>query len=251
MDSDILELQRTLYTSKNPTRRWLHTQRRDLIVDALRRCASQGPRERALEVGFGSGVYLPTLSVLFDEVIASDMEEIYLKAAADLNRTYPNLRIIHDDITHTKLSAERFDLILCTEVIEHIADSKKALANLHDLLKPGGTLVLSTPQPWSFLELTAKIAFMPGIIDLVRLIYREPVLETGHINLMTGKEVTTQLNAAGFRIRERFISGMYLPIIAEASGRSGLRLEQWLEPKLLHGPLSWMIWTQYYIAEAA
>jgi len=250
LESEVVKLQRTLYTSGNPTRRWLHCNRRALIIDAMKRSGSNGRHERALEVGFGSGVYLPVLSELYREVIASEIEDAHLRLSHVLKASHPNLNVIFDDITRTNLPEKHFDLILCTEVVEHLADSAPAIAAMHRLLKPGGILVLSTPQRWSPLELTAKVALMPGIIDVVKAIYREPVIETGHINLMTEKEVTGQLQAAGFRIRERFTSGMYLPLIAEFLGEFGLRLENFLELKLKHSRFSWLLWTQYYIAEA-
>src|SRR5262245_43166813 len=166
-DTELVELQETLYTSKNPTRRWLHCTRRDWIVDELQRYAYEGRRDRALEVGPGSGIYLPVLAKLYTEVTASDVEQAYLKHAGALIASNPNLSLVSDDITHTKLPEASFDLILCTEVIEHISDSASAIAGMHHLLKAGGILVLSTPQRWSLLELTSKIAFMPGVINLV------------------------------------------------------------------------------------
>lgn len=248
-ESELVELQQAIYTSKNPTRRWLHCTRRDWIMDALQRYTYEGRCERALEVGPGSGIYLPVLAGLYKEVAASDVEQAYLKHASALVTLYRNLSLVPDDITHTKLPEGSFDLILCTEVIEHIRDSFAAIAGMHRLLKTGGILVLSTPQRWSPLELTSKIAFMPGIIDLVRLVYKEPILETGHINLMTDTQVTRQLESTGFRICERFKSGMYLPLIAEFMGQPGLRLEQWLESKLRDGSMDWLLWEQYYIAK--
>jgi 2-polyprenyl-3-methyl-5-hydroxy-6-metoxy-1,4-benzoquinol methylase len=247
-ESELAELQRTLYVSRNPTRRWLHCSRRALITDAIKRF---GRKELALEVGFGSGVYLPVLSELYQEVTASDVEDAHLRLSPMLQASHPNLQVVFDDITHSNLPEKHFDLILCTEVVEHIPDSASAIAGMHRLLKPGGILVLSTPQRWSPLEVTAKIAFMPGIIDVVRAIYREPIIETGHINLMTEEEVTDQLTAAGFHIRERFTSGMYLPFVAEFLGEFGLRLEKALELKLNESRFSWLLWTQYYIAEAS
>jgi len=246
---ELLELQQTLYASKNPTRRWLHCVRRDWIFDAIQRYGTAHPG-RALEIGPGSGLYLPLLANRFQEVIAADIEDAYLNHANTLVAAHPNLRPVVDDITRSRLPQRSFDLILCTEVVEHIADSARAIAEMHRLLKPGGFLILSTPQRYSPLELTAKIAFLPGIVDVVRMIYREPVLEMGHINLLTTVQVTAQLERPGFKIREQHKSGVYVPLLAEFAGTAGLRLEQWLEPRLRDSPLAWLLWTQYFVAEA-
>ncbi len=142
--AELVTLQRIIYTSKNPTRRWLHTMRRDWIVSALRRCATRA-NGRVLEVGFGSGTYLPVLAELYREAVASDVEQAHLERAADLTATYPNLRIVADDITQTRLPEASFDAILCSEVLEHTADPARALVRMGRLLKPGRPLVLSTP----------------------------------------------------------------------------------------------------------
>jgi SAM-dependent methyltransferase len=244
--TELVDLQETLYRSANPTRRWLHCTRRDWIMQTLQRYAN--PSGRALEVGPGSGIYLPTLAKLFGQVVAVDIEAAYLRHATRLCQTLPNLTLMGDDICASALPASSFDLILCTEVIEHIRDSGAALQGMRRLLKPGGILLLSTPQRYSPLELTAKIAFLPGVIQLVRHIYREPVLETGHINLMTARTVQRQLQDAGFGIVEQHRSGMYLPLIAEFGGQRGLQLLQWLAHKLREGAGSNLLWTQYYVA---
>lgn len=246
-EADLIKLQETLYTSANPTRRWLHCTRRDWIKNALHRYSLIN-RGRALEVGPGSGIYLPVLAHLFHEVIAMDLEPVFLEHAKTFTGTYPNIHLILGSITKADFLDNHFDLILCTEVIEHIANSFAAFKEMYRLLKPGGILVCSTPQRYSTLELMGKIAFKPGIINLIRLIYREPILETGHINLMTEKQLWDQMESAGFQIREYFKSGLYLPLIAEFMGSFGLRLEQWLESKLCHGPFEGLLWTQYYIA---
>lgn len=248
-EAELVELQRTLYASANPTRRWLHCTRRDWIIDALRRWAPP-IRGQALEVGPGSGVYLPVLAELFERVVASDVEPAYLKFAAPLAERFANLRLLADDIAASKLPAREFDLVLCTEVLEHIADSRAALAGISRLLRPGGVLILSTPQPYSPLEIASKLAFLPGIIQIVRLIYREPVLDAGHINLLGSRSLEQQLSELGFQIVERHTSGLYLPLVAEFAGRYGLKLEQWLEERLRGGPAQALLWTQYYVARA-
>lgn len=249
---ELVDLQETLYTSSNPTRRWLHCSRRDWIVNALQRHASTSTDNpaTALEVGPGSGIYLPILCELFTEVSGVDIEPVYLDHARPLLKKYAHLSLKVDDITNSKLSPQSFDLILCTEVIEHIPDSKRALSEMHKLLKPGGALILSTPQRYSPLELAAKVAFLPGVIQLVRLIYGEAILDSGHINLMTETEVTKQLHNAGFTIERRHKTGLYLPLIAEFARNKGLQLEQSLEQKIRGGKLDWLLWTQYFVARA-
>lgn len=249
-ETELVRLLETLYASKNPTRRWLHRTRREWIVAKLRERARAGAR-RALEVGFGAGVYLDTLAESFTEATATDVDEGNLRHAAAIAARHPNLTLLRDDILETALPERAFDVILCSEVIEHFPDSAGALAAMRRLIAPEGRLILSTPQRYSLLELACRVALAPGVINLVRRIYGEAVFETGHVNLLTARAATEQIASAGFRVRERFSSGMYLPVAAEFGGERGLRLERWLENRARGGRMDWMLWTQYYVAEPA
>ncbi len=239
---EIVALQQTLYSSKNPTRRWLHLTRKAWIEAALR---DAGPGHAALEVGPGSGVYLPALAAHFESVTASDISEAHLEYLAPL---FPDVTIMRDDITSSALEPGSFDLILCSEVVEHIPDSAAAIRGMYALLRPGGALVLSTPQRYSPLELASKIAFLPGVVQVVRWVYGEPVLEQGHINLMTRTTVRAQLEAAGFRVERENFTGVYLPLVAEFTGGIGLRLAKAIEQMLPGTVLQGLLWTQYYAA---
>jgi 2-polyprenyl-3-methyl-5-hydroxy-6-metoxy-1,4-benzoquinol methylase len=249
-NDELLALQRTLYDSRNPTRRWLHRTRRDWICARLERLAA-GDRRAALEVGPGSGVYVPLLARLFERVTVSDVHDAYLDAARLVAAGHPNVTVVQDDVRRPALPAASFDVVLCTEVIEHVVESRAALAGMRRLLRPGGVLLLSTPQRFSPLEVCSKIAFLPGVITLVRLVYREPIIPTGHVNLLTAGEARRQIEDAGFAIRESHTSGLYLPVLAEAGGEPGRRLAAWLEDRIRGGPLDRLLWTQYYVAVAA
>ncbi|MGH9124291.1 MAG: class I SAM-dependent methyltransferase [Acidimicrobiales bacterium] len=243
----LLELQDTLYRSKNPTRRWIHTRRKEMIEGLLRQVGGPGVA-RAMEIGPGSGLYLPLLAELATEVYATDIEPSFLDRAREQLAGNDQARFVVDDITRTDLPEASFDLILCTEVLEHIPDWRAALASMAALLTPGGTLVLSTPQPRSPLELMGKVAFKPGVLQVVRAIYREPILETGHISLVSARQLDDQLAAAGLRIEQHAFTGAYLPVVAEFGGAAALRLEQALEPRLQRRPLRGLLWTQYVTA---
>jgi 2-polyprenyl-3-methyl-5-hydroxy-6-metoxy-1,4-benzoquinol methylase len=246
---ELIELLETLYNSRNPTRRWLHCTRRDWIIAKLRELATKRPG-RALEVGFGAGVYLPALTENYREVTATDLDNVHLEHAQPLLVAHPNLRLLTDDITDSHLPPASFDLVLCSEVLEHIPGADRVLGGIRRLLAPGGFLLLSTPQRHSLMELACKVAFMPGVIAIVRWIYGEAVFETGHVNLTTEHELTQMLKVHGFAIREQFKSGLYVPLLAEFGGRGGLRLAQFIEDRLRASRLSFALWTQYYVAQA-
>lgn len=52
------------------------------------------------------------------------------------------------DIVALPFSKAIFDNVVCLEVFEHIADTKKALSEVTRVLKPGGILMVSAPQHW-------------------------------------------------------------------------------------------------------
>jgi 2-polyprenyl-3-methyl-5-hydroxy-6-metoxy-1,4-benzoquinol methylase len=203
---------------------------------------------RALEIGPGCGVYVPLLKEVCAQVWVSDREQEYLNAIEQQYAGDDRVHVVVDDITQSRLPEDYFDLVLCTEVIEHIADSAGALRHIARVIRPGGILVLSTPQPYSFVETTARIVFTPWLTWLARVVYRESIGEMGHINLMTEREVQTQIAAAGLQVVERYKSGLYLPLIAELLGNFAQHLAAYLEPKIRRSRLEGVLWTQYYVA---
>jgi SAM-dependent methyltransferase len=242
----LIDLQTTLYTSQNPTRRWLHVMRRDWIIAAIRRHSS-GVEETAIEIGPGSGVYLPELLSRFHRVVVADIEPAFLEQSRRICPDEGRLTAHVDDITRTALPAAGFDLVLCSEVIEHIPDSRSAIAGIHKILRPGGKLILSTPHRYSTLEITARFALKPPLIHLVKRVYREPVLELGHINLLTRGNLEDQISSAGFEILERHSCGFYMPVLAEIGGEFILRIEQHLQEWIRGGALDQLLWTQFYV----
>ena len=62
-------------------------------------------------------------------------------AARTINRHY---YIIDDDITKTQLT-EKFDLISCISVLEHIERADAAISNMVNLLEKNGYLILTLP----------------------------------------------------------------------------------------------------------
>jgi SAM-dependent methyltransferase len=53
-------------------------------------------------------------------------------------------------VEHTGLPNASFDLVLCTQVVEHCLDPWAALRELHRIVRPGGCLIWTVPQVWFY-----------------------------------------------------------------------------------------------------
>src|SRR6516164_3687077 len=98
--SQLIALLETLYNSRNPTRRWLHCTRRDWLIAKIAECARERPG-RALEIGFGAGVYLRALAAHYKEVVGTDLNQDQLEYVRARTADLTNLRVIFDDITES------------------------------------------------------------------------------------------------------------------------------------------------------
>ena len=59
----------------------------------------------------------------------------------------PGVRRFCASVTAIPLPASSVDLAVCTEVLEHVSDDERAVAELKRVLSPQGALVLSVPTP--------------------------------------------------------------------------------------------------------
>ena len=112
---ELVNLQNAIYTSKNPTRKRLHNERLCLVKKFIGYGQKKLTKQKILEVGPGSGIYLKFLKSNQAQVFASDIEKTYLQ-----NINIPNIRLIEDDIENTKFKERTFDFVLCSEVLEHL-----------------------------------------------------------------------------------------------------------------------------------
>ena len=55
----------------------------------------------------------------------------------------------HWDITAIPHPDASFDAILCSHVLEHVRDDRRAMAELHRVLRPGGWAVIQSPVDWT------------------------------------------------------------------------------------------------------
>ncbi|MEC5425493.1 class I SAM-dependent methyltransferase [Virgibacillus sp. C22-A2] len=96
--------------------------------------------------GYGSHIIAKLCKDKVNEVIGIDVDKESVNYAKG-TYYHPLTTYLNGDVTDPRLPEElgEFDCILSFETIEHVSEEKKFMANLYNLLKPGGLLILSTP----------------------------------------------------------------------------------------------------------
>ncbi|MDY6904824.1 MAG: class I SAM-dependent methyltransferase [Thermodesulfobacteriota bacterium] len=246
--ADALHLQRTLYQSRNPARRWLHLSRMQWIMEnALTYGASvKGP---VVDAGAGCGALLTRLCERFQTVIGIDREPAFLKDAGRISSPGSGHGLLTaGDLRSLPFKDDFAGLLICSEVLEHIKETQACLDEIFRVLAPGGIFILSTPQPFSLVEVACRIAFSPVLLPLARRIYQEPLHPTGHINLMSMKTIKQKLTRTGFIIVKIHQSGFYLPGFSDISSIHISTITRRLNVALARTPLAPLLWTQFFVA---
>ncbi|ASS74051.1 SAM-dependent methyltransferase [Tumebacillus algifaecis] len=100
----------------------------------------------ATGAGYGAHMIAKLCKSRTEAVLGVDIDPAVVEYA---RQTYyhPLVSYAVHDVLDPKLSQQigPFDTILSFETVEHIADDERFMQNCYDLLKPGGTLVLSSP----------------------------------------------------------------------------------------------------------
>jgi 2-polyprenyl-3-methyl-5-hydroxy-6-metoxy-1,4-benzoquinol methylase len=173
------------HTSKNPLKKFfinnffrvLFFQIKDLKIESI------------LDVGCGEGI---TLSKLKENKILRQssgqvgrrLEGIdYSKEAVEIaNKNYPNLHILEGDIYKLKYKDNSFDLVICSEVLEHLEDPQKALRELARVSRR--YILLSVPnEPWFYL-----------------FNYTQWGKDIGHINKWSRNKFIKFINLEGYKV---------------------------------------------------
>ncbi|WP_455392804.1 class I SAM-dependent methyltransferase [[Eubacterium] cellulosolvens] len=105
-----------------------------------------GKGKRVLDVGCGNGTVLYNLREKFDELYGIELSKKRVAITKKTLKGY-NAEIIQGNIeAGIKFEDEFFDVIICSDVIEHLVDVFSGFKEMTRLLKKNGKLVLNTPN---------------------------------------------------------------------------------------------------------
>jgi SAM-dependent methyltransferase len=113
-----------------------HTKGKQIALSLI---PPNGQHKRALDLGAREGHQTRRLQAFGYEVTSVDVEPQF----AGCLKVDANAPLPFEDAS--------FDLVWCSEVIEHLQEPARALAELKRVTKPGGTLLLTTPNSYAWL----------------------------------------------------------------------------------------------------
>lgn len=121
-----------------------------MVLDRWRWIASRLPTSKCsvLDAGSGNGSIATNVGRLGHSVVGLNFSESEVQRCQRRN-PYPNVTFELQDLRllgERNDFRDRFDVVICTEVMEHILDDSKFIRDLAKTLKAGGQLLLTTPN---------------------------------------------------------------------------------------------------------
>ncbi len=157
--------------------------RTDEVEEALRRYSDKPPRV-VVDVGTADGLMLNGLR----QRMGNDITFLGFDLSMALLRAVPTDGVvkIQSDALVMPIQAGSADAVIATAIIEHVPDPDDLLRECARMLRPGGLLVITTPDP-----MMEKISSTIGLLK-----------EAGHQETLDLKQLRARSEAAGFQVQE-------------------------------------------------
>lgn len=153
------------------------------------------PGSRVLDLGTGSGALGQHLrdhaGCLVDGVTINEQE------AAIARPNYRRIQVadLEQADWHAAFSGERYDFIVCADVLEHLRRPETALTACRELLAPGGQVLISVPNA----------AYCGLVAELLHGDFRyrdEGLLDRTHLRFFTRRSLLQFLQAGGWAVEK-------------------------------------------------
>ena len=113
-----------------------------------------------LEIGCGQGDLTKKLSERYKKIVAFDISSVGVKKARKrLSINYNlNCEFLVADATKLPFDSNQFDVVILSEVLEHVLDQERCIQEIYRVIKPNGSLMLTTPNSGGIHHDTIKLS---------------------------------------------------------------------------------------------
>lgn len=167
-------------------------------IIGLKRAEVNGRKLKFLDAGCGDGINLSFIANMPDvSLFACDYNPLRVERA---RKQFPQINITWQDLTNIQWDERDFDIILCSQVLEHIPNDEAALKQLRRILAPEGVLILGVPNEGCLLGRLRNHVIQPIIGKT-----------TDHVNAYTIEHIMARFKAAGFKVIDKMNEGFFIP----------------------------------------
>ncbi len=121
---------------------------------------------------------------------------------------------------------EGYDVVIAGDIIEHLTRPVAMLKDVHDVLRPGGQLLLSVPN---FGHWYPRLRVATGLFGYDR----RGILDNTHLRFFTRSTLRRSVRAAGFDIVEETATGLPLGAIGASGSSAALNAARRLDAALV------------------
>jgi len=168
-------------------------------------------QSHVVDVGCGGGILTEALARRARHVTGIDATEA-LVAVARTHAAQSGLAIHYETLTAEALAVRQpasFDVVTCMELLEHVPDPARLMTGLAALLKPGGSLFLSTINRSlrAYLEVIVGAEYLLGLLPRGTHDYRQFIrpAEIARVLRATGLEVVAVMGMRYQPLRRRAV----------------------------------------------
>lgn len=146
--------------------------------------------------------HFPHLNIIGVDLNFTDLTAALNKGEDFFNSVQKPSKALHyscADGTQLPLANDSIDIIICSEVLEHIPNYNEMLAEINRVLKPGGTLAVSVPRAWP-----------ERICWWLSQAYHQ--VEGGHVRIFSAHKLAQEIKQQGFVQQKRyFVHALHSP----------------------------------------
>jgi ubiquinone/menaquinone biosynthesis C-methylase UbiE len=156
---------------------------------------------RVLDVGCGQGELLRGAGARF-ECARTGVDFAVTRLSAAMDGARPIRLVAHDLARPLPFADGAFDVVFCTETLEHLKGPAACLAEIRRVLAPGGRLIVSVPNATGFFPFNRLGWLVPGHWLRSRLLpYEHPDNTDQPIDTSFNyREIMNLLRGAGFEV---------------------------------------------------
>jgi ubiquinone/menaquinone biosynthesis C-methylase UbiE len=166
--------------------------------------AMDGQGENILDIGCGNGYLLYQFRNCYKKLIGLEYSPQRLAQAKVNLADYEFVPIQGSAEDLGKIDTDSIDRIISADTIEHIPDVYVAVAEMYRILKPGGTLIINTPNI-AFAKKRMLLLFgrFPSTSQPNEGVGSDTLYDGGHLHYFTFRSLRLILEKAGFKVVEK------------------------------------------------